>query len=149
MMSAFCEAKSRAFRALALAGAFLAGMGAALAQNVGPNNIGAGVYGPPFTTLGGHLILGGGPPPTLNAACGTAPSVVGGTDSAFSFTSGTSTSAACAITFALPWKTAPTCSLDLPGASSSSYVITPTGILLTGVADSINYQFICIGKPGG
>lgn len=114
-----------------------------------PNSTNAGAFGPAQQNFGSHIIWGGGPPPSLNAACGTAPSVVVGTDSAFTFTSGTSTGATCTATFATPWNTAPSCSLDNQTNGGTAYAVSPTGLVISGVADSTKYQILCIGHPGG
>lgn len=138
--------------ALALAAIFLThGIASPLiAQQSGPNVYNAGAYGPPFTAGNGHLSVGGGPAPSINAACGTAPVAPVGTDSAFSFTSGTSTSAACALTPATPWSKRPTCSVDAQVATQPAWSISAAGVItLSGVADSTTYNVVCIGQPGG
>lgn len=124
----------------------------ALAQTPGPLFTGAGQgnYGVTLNSNAGHVSFGGGAPPSLNAACGTLPSVVAGSDSAFSFTSGTSTSATCTITPSASWKQRPTCSIDAQVATQPAWTIGANGaILLSGVADSTTYNVICIGQPGG
>lgn len=136
-------------RIAALALTLLWGAAPCMAQQVGPNNIGAGVYGPPFSTVGGHINLGGGPPPTLNAACGTAPVAPNGTDAAFTFTSGTSTSATCTVTFAAPYNSRPTCNFNNQAGSTPAYVVSASGIIVSGVADSQTYHVECFGHPGG
>lgn len=119
-------------------------------QNAGPNVIGAGTYGPPFTAQNGHLSIGNGAAPSVNSACGTSPVAPQGTDSAYFFTSGTSSSSGCQVTPATPWKQRPSCSVDAQAATQPAWSVGPTGVLnLTGVADSTTYNVICIGQPGG
>lgn len=125
---------------------------AVFAQQTGPipNSTNAGSFGSTLNSNGGHVSFGGGPPPSINAACGTAPSIVSGTDSAFNFTSGTTTNSGCTITPATPWKTRPTCSVDAQVSSQAGFSVSPSGVInLSGVADSTTYNIICIGQPGG
>lgn len=120
------------------------------AQQSGPVPTGAGTFGPPISTVNGHVSFGGGAAPTINPACGTAPVAPSGTDSAYSFTSGTATSTACAITPAIGWNRKPTCSVESQGGTSPTFQVATNGIIvLSGVADSTVYSVICIGQPGG
>jgi hypothetical protein len=138
-----------AYAVLALA---TIGMGFAAAQQSGiiPNSTNAGAYGPPISTVNGHISFGNAPPPTLNAACGTAPTTpVVGTDSAFKFRSGTSSNSGCAITFANAWNQSPICTITAESGAVPAYTVTASSIPLTGVADSIAYQIQCFGRPGG
>lgn len=118
-------------------------------QGTGPVPTGAGSYGPAMGSQGAHIIWSGGPPPSLNAACGTGPISPVGTDSAFNFTSGTGSAATCAVTFAAPWNNPPTCSLDNQGTGGNAYQVSVTGIVFSGVADSTKYHVQCIGRAGG
>jgi hypothetical protein len=115
----------------------------------GPNVSGAGTYGPPFQVQGGHLSIAGGNPPTANASCGGTPVQPVGSDTSFFFTSGTSPTSSCALTFATPWHQAPSCSVDSQSGTTPAYNITATAINLTGVAAGTVYNFLCIGQPGG
>lgn len=111
---------------------------------------GVGTYGPPISAINGHISFGG-PPPTINAACGTAPTAPQGTDSAFFFTSGTSTSVSCTITPATLWNRRPTCSVDVQSSATQAvFTVSPSGVInISGVADSTTYNVICLGQPGG
>lgn len=124
----------------------------ALAQSVGPAGPGAGpgaVQGA-ILSANGHLqFTGAANPPKVNAACGTGATVVGN-DVAFIFTAGTSTNSGCAITPAAPYVQRPVCSMDQQSGSLSGFNITASGIInLTGVADGIVYNFICLAQSGG
>ena len=122
-----------------------------IAQTPGPipNGTNAGNFGATINSKGGHVGFGGGPPPSLNAACGTAPSGPFGTDSAFHFVSGTSSSSTCTVTPATAWGKRPSCSVDSE-AGSVAYSVSDNGaITISGVADSTRYHVICIGQPGG
>lgn len=115
-----------------------------------PNGTNQGNFGATLNSNGGHVSFGGGAPPSLNSACGTSPSVVSGTDSAFTFTSGTGSSSTCTITPSVAWKQRPTCSVDAQATTQAAFSILSSGvILLSGVADSTTYNIICIGQPGG
>lgn len=123
-----------------------------MAQQVGPipNSTNSGSFGATINSNGGHVSFGGGAPPSINAACGTAPVAPAGTDSAFNFISGTSTSATCTITPAVAWNKRPSCSVESQGGSQPAFQIANNGsIILSGVADSTTYSVICIGQPGG
>jgi hypothetical protein len=122
-----------------------------IAQTPGPipNGTNQGQFGPPIATSNGHVQFGNGFAPTLNAACGTSPGTVEGTDSAFHFVSGTGTSSTCTITPAVSWSKRPTCSVDSEGGSVAYQVATNGVITLSGVADSTRYHVICIAQPGG
>ncbi len=121
----------------------------AFAQNVGPNNIGAGTYGPPFTSQGSHWISGGGLPPAADAGCGTGATVVG-TDAAFHVTTGTGTSpgTACIVTFSVAWAQRPTCN-GMAEINAASFKITPTTVTIQSVVDGQRYHVQCVGRAGG
>lgn len=124
--------------------------GYAVAQQSGPNVANFGQYGPPFATQGGHFILGGGPAPSLNSSCGTGAIAPVGTDSAFQFTTGSSATSACLITFAAPWNSVPTCQLnDSTGGAVPTYFSGKASIVLSGAASSHAYNVQCVGQPGG
>lgn len=109
-----------------------------------------GTYGPPFVQKGGKTAFGGGAAPVLSA-CGTGAAMAdNATDSAFSFTVGTSASNACTITPSSPYTAAPNCVVDTAGATKPSVAIAVSGVIsLTGtVADSARYTVLCFGKPG-
>ena len=108
-----------------------------------------GNYGVTINSNGGHVSFGGGAPPSLNEACGISPGIVAGTDSAFHFVSGTSTSATCTITPFVAWLNRPTCSVESETGNVTFAVATNGVITLSGVADSTRYYFICLGQPGG
>ncbi|MEB2657289.1 hypothetical protein, partial [Staphylococcus haemolyticus] len=125
--------------------------GALRAQSVGPvaGPGGPGIFGGTVGSQGAHVVFGGGPPPTLNAACGTSPGTVVGTDAAFHFTSGTGSSNTCRVTFAAPYVQTPTCSLDNQTNGATAYQVSASGITLSGVADSTVYHVQCFAAPGG
>lgn len=134
--------------AIGFALATIAGASFAQTPGSGPNVGNFGNYGPPFSILNGHFVLNGAPP-TLNAACGTGATVVG-TDSAYFVTTGTGSSAACAVTPRTAWNQRPICNVDAQSGSQPSFNVAGNGVLtLTGAADSIVYNVQCIGQPGG
>jgi hypothetical protein len=120
-----------------------------LAQSVGPvGGPGPGNVGPSFQTLNGHPTYGG-LPPTANASCGTGSQVLG-TDASFALISGTSTSAACAITPIFAWNRRPICQITDQAGSVPAYTVSPNGtITISGVVDSHTYNVDCVGQPGG
>lgn len=121
-----------------------------IAQNVGPvTSSGQGNYGPPVSTNGGNVSFGGGAAPTLNSACGTSPVGPLGTDTAFKFQSGTSTSNTCQATFATPWNNPPVCSVQGETNVPAWHLAGNSGIVISGVLDSSVYHVQCFGRPGG
>jgi hypothetical protein len=117
------------------------------AQSAGTYAAGAGNYGQPFGTKGAHWFAGGAPPPTANAACGTG-ATVNGTDAAFVLTTGTTSSATCAVTFVAPYAQAPACNVQ--GESNlASYSVTPAAVTISGVLDSRVYHAQCVARAGG
>ena len=117
-------------------------------QATGPiPSAGAGAYGPPISTSNGHISYGNGAPPTLGTGCGTGPSIVIGTDSAARFTTGTSTSNPCTVTFATPWNQPPICSVT--GTAAASFMATTSAVNITNPVDSQAYHVKCTGRPGG
>lgn len=122
---------------------------AAFAQSIGPvAGPGPGAIGPPFTFSNGHLTPAQTGIPTINAACGTS-AVIAGTDFVAVLTSGTSSSASCTVTFAVPYNKRPVCNIDAQAGSQPNFSVTYQGIILSGVADSTNYNIQCIAQPGG
>jgi len=110
-------------------------VGAADAQSFNlPNN----------STVTGHLVAGGGNPP-VGTTCTMA---AGSTDS---FGACTTTSTSGAITFNVPWITAPNCSVtdSTANAATNAYTVSTTAITLGTVTSGHLLQYICIGKVGG
>lgn len=97
--------------------------------------------------------LGNGPAPTLSS-CGTAPTIVG-TDSSGRITIGTGTPAACTLTFARAFASAPNCYFNdetTAGKTNAgtTYTVVPTttAVVVTFQAATVNGDkvgYLCIG----
>lgn len=131
-------------------GMFLtAGFAIAQTPGSGPNVFGAGTYGPAYSNSKGHWVYGAGAPPALSD-CGSSPSDVAGTDVAFQFTAGSSTSGACTITPAIAYGKRPTCVVDTASATKPSKTVSDAGVIILGsVQDAARYSVICYAQPGG
>lgn len=130
--------------ALAFAGAYAQSPGS------GPNVYNGGYYQSPFYSSNGHFQFGGALVPPAVSTCGTGPSVVVGTDSAFQFTTGTSAGGVCTITPAVAYKARPICNIDTGNATKPGYVVSTAGVIvMSSVQDSSQYNVICFAQPGG
>lgn len=96
----------------------------------------------------GKIISQQGAGPAISA-CGTGTLATGSSDTAGTFTATGATG--CTLTFAVPFATAPSCTvteMTVNTAARTTAVTTTTLVVASGTSGS-TYSYICFGKAGG
>jgi len=96
----------------------------------------------------GKIITAQGAGPAISA-CGTGTLATGSSDTAGTFTATGATG--CTLTFAVPFATAPSCTVteQTINTAARTVAVTATTLVVAAGGSGSTYGYICMGKAGG